>query len=271
MKPVVKTILRKTAAPKASELKVIDIPVEHLIPDEDNPNVMDETTFDMLLEEIREQGFDEPIHVRIAPGKPGYYEVGSGHHRLKAAMVLGMQTVPAVVKTWTDRQKKVALTKRNVLRGKMDKTKLLKLYNDLAKGHDATQVQKELGFSDAKQLDVLIASAKEGMTPKQKQKLDEAKENIKTLDDLSSVLNRIFKESGSEMEKGYLVFSYGGKSQHYVQIDDPTDKKLKNMKAACEDAGVDFVTFLQSIVAEAPLPTGKKTVTKKVLTKPKVS
>jgi ParB/RepB/Spo0J family partition protein len=257
---------------KPAALEVLDIPVDLLVPDEDNPNVMNEATFDLLVEEIKEQGFDEPIQVRPHPTQEGYYQIGSGHHRVKAAMVLRMATVPAVIKHWSDREQKLALTKRNVLRGSLDRMKFKKLYEDLAKGRDPSVVQRELGFTDPKQVNVLIDQAKKNMTPAQRKKLDEAKENIKTLDDLSSVLNKIFKESGSEIEEGYVVFSFGGKKHHYIKIDAATNTKLEALKAEAEAKGIDMRDFLQSIVASATLqgyaPT-KPAAKKKLIRKPK--
>lgn len=259
---------------KPTSLEVIDIPVELLVPDEDNPNVMNEATFDLLVEEIREQGFDEPIQVRPHPTQEGHYQIGSGHHRVKAAMVIGMATVPAVIKHWSDRDQKLALTKRNVLRGSLDRMKFKKLYEDLAKGRDPAVVQRELGFTDPKQVTVLIDQAKKNMTPAQRKKLDEAKENIKTLDDLSSVLNKIFKESGSEIEEGYVVFSFGGKKHHYIKIDAATNKKLEELKSQAEAKGIDMRDFLQSIVASATLqgyapPKLDAAPKKKLIRKPK--
>lgn len=253
------------AKPQRSKLEVVDIAVEDLIPDDDNPNEMDEATFDALIEEIRAQGFDEPIQVREHPTMKGKYQIGSGHHRTKAAMVIGMTHIPAVIKKWTDREQKVALTKRNVLRGNMNKAKLAKLYRELVKGHDAVQVQRELGFQDQKRFEAMIDEVSKNLTPKQKKKLAEAKEKIKSMDDLSSVLNRIFKESGSELDKGYMVFSFGGQDHHYYQIDKATNERLKEIHAACDKAGISYTEFLQSIVngAALPAPVAKKPSTVK--------
>lgn len=246
-----KKIIKKTK-PERSKLEVVDIPLEDLIPDDDNPNEMDEATFDLLIEEIREIGFDEPIQVRPHPTMKGKYQISGGHHRVKAATVVGMQSVPAVIKNFSDRQQKVALVKRNALRGELNKPKLAKLYHELAKGgKDPTQLQRELGFSNPKKLDLLIEQAEKTMTPTQKKKLAEAKENIKSLDDLSSVLNRIFKESGSELDQGYMVFSFGGKEHHYFQIDAETNDALKRLKARCDKDGTKYVDALQSIVTAA--------------------
>lgn len=251
----VKSKKRTPKAAKAGEhIEVVYLPIEDLLPDEDNPNQMDEATFDALIEEIQDQGFDEPVHVRPHPTLNNKWQIGSGHHRTKAAMVIGMTEVPAVIKDWTDREQKVALAKRNALRGSLDKTKMVALYRELVEGHDPVQVQRELGFTDTKAFEKMYETAAASLPEKQRKKLAEAKETIKSVDDLSSVLNRIFKEAGSELDKGYLVFSFGGKNHHYFQIGVDTEKKLQAILKHCEEEGVVYTDFVQSIVAEADIP-----------------
>lgn len=269
MKTPSKIVTRKK--PERTKLEVLDIPVEDLMPDEDNPNEMDEATFDQLIEEIREQGFDEPIIVRPHPTVKGKYQIGSGHHRTKAAMVLGMLTVPAIIKHWTDREQKVALVKRNALRGDLNKGKLVKLYKELSKGKDGVQVQRELGFTNQKKFEAMYDEAMKTLTPKQKKKLAEAKEKIKSMDDLSSVLNRIFKESGSELDEGYLVFSFGGKNHHYFQIDQETENTLQSIIANCKSHDMSYTDAMKQLVIEGQRvidygkkkPAAKKTSIKK--------
>ena len=248
---------------KRSQLEVVDLSIEDLIDDEDNPNVQDEATFDLLVDEIREHGFDEPIQVRPHPTKPGKYQISSGHHRTKAARVIGLLAIPAVVKEYSDREQKIHLAKRNALRGNFDKAKLAKIYQDVSKGRDPIQVQRELGFTDPKKFDKIVEAAAKNLSPKQKKKLADAKEDIKTLDDLSSVLNRIFKETGSEADSGYLCFSFGGKDHHYIKIDDDTNKKLHDIGKACEDADMPMKDFLQSIITAADLPSPATAVKKR--------
>ncbi len=239
---------KKVSKPHHAKLEVFDIPVEDLVPDEDNPNEMDEATFDALVEEIQEQGFDEPIQVRPHPAMEGKWQIGSGHHRTKAAIVVGMEAVPAIIKHWTDREQKVALVKRNSLRGDLNKQKLTTLYRDLAKGKDGAAVQRELGFVHPKRFEAMIETAASSLPPKQRKKLEDAKETIKSVDDLSSVLNRIFKEAGSELDEGYMVFSFGGKNHHYFQIDDATENLLQSIVAECEAKGVPYRDAIKQIL-----------------------
>jgi ParB/RepB/Spo0J family partition protein len=246
------------------DLHIVMIPVEDLIPDAENPNEMDEATFDLLIEEIRQQGFDEPILVRPHPTMEGKYQIGSGHHRTKAATIVGLTELPAIIKEWSDLEQREALAKRNALRGNLNKEKMVKLYQEVVKEvGDAKLAQRRLGFSDSKAFEKLYDQAKASLPPKQRKKLEQAKEKIKSIDDLSSVLNRIFKESGSELDKGYMVFSFGGKNHHYFQIGQDTEAKLSAILQHCEAEGVAYTDYVQSIVREHELPAITKPVTKK--------
>jgi ParB/RepB/Spo0J family partition protein len=240
------------------------VPVEDLIPDEENPNEMDEATFDLLIEEIREQGFDEPLLVRPHPTIAGKYQIGSGHHRTKAATIAGLKELPVIVKEWSDLEQRAALAKRNALRGDLNKEKMVRLYEEVVKDvGDAKLAQRALGFSDSKAFEKMYDQAHASLPPKAQKKLAAAKEKIKSVDDLSSVLNKIFKESGSELDEGYMVFSFGGKNHHYFQIGQDTELKLQLILKHCEQEGVAYTDYVQSIVREHSLPAGVKPAKKR--------
>src|SRR6056297_1734595 len=262
-KPVKKKLTKHRTTWEENEAPIKLVPVEDLIPDDDNPNTMDEATFDLLIEEIREQGFDEPILVRPHPTMEGKYQIGSGHHRTKAATIAGLTELPVIVKQWSDSEQRAALAKRNALRGNLDKDKMVALYKQVvADVGDAALAQRQMGFTDQKTFEKMYDTARASLPPKAQKKLAEAKETIKSVDDLSSVLNRIFKESGSELDKGYMVFSWGGKNHHYFQIGEDTETKLQAIIAHCEAEGVTYTDYMQSIVAEHDLPTPSKPVKK---------
>jgi len=251
---------------QASKLKVFDIPVELLFGDELNPNEMKEDKFDLLVQEIQENGFDEPIIVIPHPQKEGSYLIAGGHHRVKAAKQIGMEAVPSVIKeSWDEDQQKIALVKRNIVHGQMNTQKFTALYGELAKKYDASLLKTMLGFTQKKEFEAVYEGVEKSLTPKQKKVLAKAKEKIKSVDDLTSVLHGIFKEQGSEADSSYVVFSFGGKRHHYIQIDDATDKLLSSIKTDVENSGGSMQDFLQQVIAEASVsadrikPVAKKT------------
>ena len=81
-----------TLEPKQAEL----LPISKLHPFEGHPfQVKDNEEMDHLVESIKSQGILSPLVVR--PLKNGDYEVVSGHRRLHACRLAGMETVPALV------------------------------------------------------------------------------------------------------------------------------------------------------------------------------
>lgn len=234
---------------RESSLKIFDIPLELLVGDELNPNEMAEDKFDMLVQEIQENGFDEPLQVIPHPRKEGHYLIAGGHHRKKAAATLGMDAIPCVIKeSWTEDQQKFALVKRNIVSGKMNGTKFTKLYQELAKTYDSAILQTMLGFTQKKEFEAVYEGVAKNLTPKQKTALANAKESIKSVDDLTAVLHTIFKEEGSEADHSYVSFSHLGKQHIYIKVDEPTVKALDNLKKKYDKEGRKFATIMQDII-----------------------
>lgn len=76
----------------------INIPVRKLRTFEGHPyKVLDDDEMDELTESIREHGILSPPIVRPLDGADGEYEVISGHRRLHAAQMAGVEVVPAFV------------------------------------------------------------------------------------------------------------------------------------------------------------------------------
>lgn len=110
------------------------IEIEKLKEAEDNPNRMTEQQLQMLEEEIKKEGFDEPLVV--VPDEDGKYVIVSGNHRYKVAKNLGYKTLPCVVKNWDKKETLIHLIKRNSLRGQFVDTEFTKTINKLASYYD---------------------------------------------------------------------------------------------------------------------------------------
>ena len=91
----------KTSAEKVvkePKPKLMNIKLEKLHPFENHPyKVLDDESMTELTESIKEYGFLNRIIVRPLEDKPDEYEIISGHRRVRAAELLGMKEVPAVV------------------------------------------------------------------------------------------------------------------------------------------------------------------------------
>lgn len=226
---------------KKSKLAVFDIPLGQLVEHGENPNEQDEKTFDQLVERIRKEGFDEPIHVipEIKNGNvTGKYLIFSGHHRVKAARLAGLREVPAIIREgWDDDRIAIELISRNRLTGDLNPHKFTELFTRLQKRYDPEQLKKMMGLTQKKAFNALFKQVRDQLPAKAKKKLDEAKETINSVEDLSQVLNTIFKDHGSETDHSFMVFTYGGKDHYYIQVSDGTAKRVKALKDRLEAIG----------------------------------
>ena len=74
---------------------VREISTANIICNPDNPfRNTEDGSFVRLLNSIRKVGIIEPVAVREKDGK---YEIISGQRRVRAAEILGMRTVPAII------------------------------------------------------------------------------------------------------------------------------------------------------------------------------
>lgn len=69
---------------------------------------------DLLVDSIRENGILNPVIVR--PDQNGDYEMISGHRRLHAAGIAGLQKIPAIVKEMSDDEAIIKMVDANIQR-----------------------------------------------------------------------------------------------------------------------------------------------------------
>lgn len=82
-----------------------------------------------LVESIREKGVLQPVIVR--PTTDGY-ELVAGERRLRAARTAGVETIPAIVKKFSDRESLEAALVENVQRADLNAVELAEAYHRLA-------------------------------------------------------------------------------------------------------------------------------------------
>ena len=84
------------------EKRVVEIPVDKLIPNKNQPRQnFNDTSLKELSDSIREFGIIQPIVIRGAD-KGGFFEIISGERRLRAARLLNISKVPCIVNTEID-------------------------------------------------------------------------------------------------------------------------------------------------------------------------
>ena len=90
-----------SAADAAAKEKRTEMPLSDLHPFEGHPfKVLDDELMEQTVESIKQIGVVSPLIVR--PDPEGGFEILSGHRRLHAAQLAGLETVPVIVKDMDD-------------------------------------------------------------------------------------------------------------------------------------------------------------------------
>ena len=90
-----------SAADAAAKEQRTEMPLSDLHPFEGHPfKVLDDELMEQTVESIKQIGVVSPLIVR--PDSEGGYEILSGHRRLHAAQLAGLETVPVIVKEMDD-------------------------------------------------------------------------------------------------------------------------------------------------------------------------
>ena len=91
------------------------IPLGELHPFKDHPfKIMNNEEMQRMIESIRKVGAITPALARPLPD--GGYELISGHRRLAACQVLGMETMPVIVREMSDDEAVIAMVDANLQR-----------------------------------------------------------------------------------------------------------------------------------------------------------
>lgn len=241
----------------------------HLIrPNEWNPNVMNADIFNEVNKNIEELGFVQDVVVaplsKEQQGDTGYeYRIVDGEHRFDALGVLGgvvveingemEEVVPCKVVDIPEDDQMFQTVKLNRLKGKMDLKKFNNLVTDLMKRHTFEEVAEKMAFTDPTELSMMIDSTRDSLPPEMKDAFDKAKGEIRTVDDLSLVLNRLFTQFGDTLPYNFMILDFGGKDHIWVRMD-PRDHRMVLGRARESMAhGVTFDSVLTRLLSVVPL------------------
>lgn len=228
------------------KMQIDYLAIELLQGNEWNPNKQKDETFNKLVENIEEIGFVEPVMVR--PLDNGDFEIVSGHHRVEAAKIVGMEEVPCIIQADFDEDMtKFQLVRMNVLRGELDPEKFTKLFNDLAEKYGTEMTKDMMAMVDAKAFEKLYIDVRNELPKDLQDKLDKTKKEIKDVDGLSRILNNIFATYGDTLDFNFLVFSYGNKEHYWVQMSKTVRDKVEMIHNISMGLEMDINTLFDQI------------------------
>jgi ParB family chromosome partitioning protein len=124
------------------------LPVDSIIPNRQQPRtVFDEEKIRELGESIREQGIIQPL--AVAKTADGRYELIAGERRLRAARMIGLEQVPAVIKEVDDEGMLALSIIENIQREDLNPIEEARAYQELIEqfGYTQEDVAKKVGKS----------------------------------------------------------------------------------------------------------------------------
>lgn len=98
--------------------KFIEVPIDSLLPSDNQPRIDRESDLDELVESIKRHGILQPILVSRESG--GGYRIVAGERRWLAAKKAGLTKVPVVVGEWSDRERAIIALVENLQRKNLD-------------------------------------------------------------------------------------------------------------------------------------------------------
>ena len=243
--------------PVQPKLELREIPIDLIDPNSWNPNAMNQETFDRLVQEITEVGYIDPI--QVVEMDDGRYRILGGEHRWTAGKVLGWPTIQAVVLSdakWKDQDLQKFVTVRlNVLHGKTQPDKFVKLYEEMALRYGEEALSGLFAYTDQDAWSKLkkdIGKGLKGSLPAElAKKFDEASAEVKTVDGLSAILNSLFTQYGNTLDHSFMVFTFGGKTHVYVMMDKDTKRSVDGILDYCKGSGKDINAVINPVLRRA--------------------
>lgn len=267
-------------------LKRMWLPLELLDDNPDNPNVLSDRGFDMLTQNIEEVGFTDAMLVwpkgmleafeqvlkdaKSAGLSPGIdepvpefcellknagirFQFVGGHHRRQSLQYLGELYGPCTVITDPEFDEEAAeaqLMRNNLIHGRIDPAKFAKMaQRQVDKGLTEDQLQILYGFADEAEFRKLVdALAKDLPSKDMQDKFKKAAEEVKTIDGLAKLLNKMFTMYGDTLPYGFMVVDYGGQHSVWIRIGKKTYDALALIGDACIENEVTMDDLLGEVV-----------------------
>ena len=132
-----------------SEEKILQIPIEDIIPNRFQPRLsFDDASLNDLASSIKQHGIIQPLVLRRINDK---YEIIAGERRYKAAKMAGLSTVPAIISNLSDSASAEVAIVENIQRKDLSAIEEAKSYQMLLDKGYMTQEElaKKMGLSQS--------------------------------------------------------------------------------------------------------------------------
>jgi len=236
----------------------VKIPIDRIKANQWNPNEMSVEQFNMLSDNVDKVKFLQPILVVPLPREEGelqMFRIVDGEHRFETMRINDEALIPCIVadpEIFDEATQRKQTVRMNMIKGKVNVKKLATLVDDLIEnfGQERDEIAYELGFPDSDIFQRLLDQARESLPNEDmKQEFDKARKEIKTVDDLSIVLNRLFTEYGDTLPANFMVLDFGGKQHLWVRMRQGDFPKIRSAAKRVMEHGKTFDSFLALLLA----------------------
>lgn len=236
--------------------EVKDLPLRQIEPNDWNPNVMTPRELDMLAENIEDVDFLDPLLVVPIDIREGVqmYRIVDGAHRYEVERLKDVEMLPCVIadpEKFDENKQKFQSVRMNKIKGSLDSKKFSKLVNDLMQSGEYSfeQLAHEFGFVDDDEFQSLLESTRESLPDDLKEKFDDAKGEIKTVEDLSLLLNRLFTQYGDTLPANFMIMDFGGKDHIWVRMKRAEFQKSTAIAKECMAYGITFDSVITRVLS----------------------
>jgi hypothetical protein len=129
----------------------------------------------------------------------------------------------------------------------MDPEQFVTLYAQYAGKYDDDLLQELFGFAEEAEFRRLITATAKGLPKELQQKFKDAAAEVKTIDGLARILNKIFTEHGDTLPFGYLVFDYSNEDSVWFRCEKSTIKAVYVLGDMCKDNKVTMDDVVGSV------------------------
>lgn len=119
--------------------------------------------------------------------------------------------------------------------------------------HSFEDVAEEMAFTDPDELTEMIEAARDSLDPSMQNEFDKAKDEIKTVDDLTNLLNRLFTRFGDTLPANFMMLDFGGKKHLWVRMRKEDFPKIQSLAHDIMGYGVTFDSFLSHLLTTVPI------------------
>jgi len=227
-------------------VKEIEIDVEKIEPNTWNPNKMSDDKFSELVKNIEE--IDNVQRVLVVKNK-GKYRIVDGEHRYRALKVLGRRRIPCTVIELENEDREQFINMRmNIIKGKIDPVKFTVMFDKLSKKYGKEATKTMMSLVEEAEFERIYKEVRKDLPPELRKKLDETKDEIRTIEGLSQILNTLFSKYGTTLDYNYMWFDYGGKKNLMIQCSKALWTELEKIGKICYEEKKDINAIMEKLV-----------------------